>query len=219
MKPSLRHKTILAAAALVGLLALRVGAQEDVEYDVYRGQFRGSELKIAGTSTVHDWEVETKLISGNLMLPKGYTLDIGLAEIPEFEEPAKAEVTITVRSIKSGKKRMDEVMWNAMKLVDFPKVTYAISELKPVNEERESGDPLGFASKGKLSVAGEEKEIEMPVTIKPLEEGGFVVHGEITLKMSDFGISPPAPKVALGLIKTGDEVDIAFDWAIAKIED
>ena len=40
--------------------------------------------------------------------------------------------------------------------------------------------------------------------------------GKAKLKMSQCGVSPPSPKIALGLIKTGDEVTVEFDWFVAK---
>jgi hypothetical protein len=33
--------------------------------------------------------------------------------------------------------------------------------------------------------------------------------------MSQFGVVPPAPKIALGLITTGDEVSVEFNWFVA----
>ena len=38
------------------------------------------------------------------------------------------------------------------------------------------------------------------------------VIGTTALKMTDFGISPPAPDIGLGLIKTGDDVKLTFEW-------
>ena len=34
----------------------------------YKGMFRGSSMKVDGTSTVHDWTIESKLISGSIEL-------------------------------------------------------------------------------------------------------------------------------------------------------
>ena len=39
--------------------------------------------------------------------------------------------------------------------------------------------------------------------------------GSTTVKMTDFGIQPPTPKFAGGLIKTGDDVKITFEWLTA----
>jgi hypothetical protein len=34
--------------------------------------------------------------------------------------------------------------------------------------------------------------------------------------MTDFGIEPPAPKIALGAITTGDDIKFSFEWVVAK---
>ena len=39
----------------------------------------------------------------------------------------------------------------------------------------------------------------MPVTFTPTEKG-MKINGKIQIKMTDYGIDPPAPKIALGLI-------------------
>jgi hypothetical protein len=37
--------------------------------------------------------------------------------------------------------------------------------------------------------------------------------------MTEFGIKPPAPAIGLGLIKTGDDVKITFEWMTARKEE
>jgi hypothetical protein len=49
----------------------------------------------------------------------------------------------------------------------------------------------------------------------PLGNGKLKISGRTFLKMTSFKIDPPAPKLALGLIKTGDDVKIQFDWVVA----
>jgi hypothetical protein len=36
------------------------------------------------------------------------------------------------------------------------------------------------------------------------------------VRMTDFRIEPPAPKIALGVVKTGDEVKLSFEWVVAE---
>jgi hypothetical protein len=55
----------------------------------------------------------------------------------------------------------------------------------------------------------------MQITIAKGEGNKLKVSGKTKLKMSQFGITPPAPKIALGLIKTGDEVSVEFNWFVA----
>jgi hypothetical protein len=40
--------------------------------------------------------------------------------------------------------------------------------------------------------------------------------GTVSVKMTSFGIQPPAPKIALGLISTGDDVKLTFEWLTAR---
>ena len=42
------------------------------------------------------------------------------------------------------------------------------------------------------------------------------INGKIQIKMTDYGIDPPAPKIALGLITVGDEIDLTFEWHTQK---
>ena len=58
--------------------------------------------------------------------------------------------------------------------------------------------------------------ITMPVNVLPLGDKKLKISGSTTVKMTDFKIEPPAPKIALGLIKTGDPVKIIFDWNVAQ---
>jgi hypothetical protein len=55
----------------------------------------------------------------------------------------------------------------------------------------------------------------MQISITKGEGDKLKVSGKTKLKMSQFGIVPPAPKIALGLIRTGDEVSVEFNWFIA----
>jgi hypothetical protein len=53
----------------------------------------------------------------------------------------------------------------------------------------------------------------MPVTIERVENSRLKVVGKTALKMTDFGIKPPAPDIAgISLIRTGDEVKLTFTW-------
>jgi hypothetical protein len=56
----------------------------------------------------------------------------------------------------------------------------------------------------------------MPVTITR-DGDKLKITGTTALKMTDHAIKPPAPAVGLGLIKTGDEVKISFEWVTKKI--
>ncbi len=208
--PSLLPKLTLAAALITSVVTAQAA-----DWKYYASQPVGTKMKVDGTSTVHDWTIETSLVGGAMELPPGFPMDPSVASIPEVKETPKVKILIPVRRLASGKQAMDNVMQQAMNAESEPMIQFNLTELKPNNEGRKAGDPLSFNTKGKLTVSGKTKEIDLPVTFHPQDDGKLKVSGETKVKMSDFGIDPPAPKVALGLIKTGDEVKVSFDWLTA----
>ncbi|HEY6169607.1 MAG TPA: YceI family protein [Verrucomicrobiae bacterium] len=173
----------------------------------------GSKLTMAGTSTIHDWTIESALIGGSLEWDAAFDA----APKPGKVSGAKVETTLLVRSLKSGKSAMDAVMQDAMKAEQNPKITYKLTELMLKDAPRSAADPMQFESKGEITVSGVTKPLAMPVTITR-DGNKLKIHGATPLKMTDHGIKPPAPAVGLGLIKTGDEVKITFDWVTKKAE-
>ncbi len=206
MKLSRSIISLITAATFLTALGLQA--------DTIRYQARpGSKVKLDGTSTMHDWTVQSGIISGFIEFDSNFPLDTSKPST-DLKVTPKVEVTIPVSSIKSDKSLMDEVMHDAMKMKDYPKIEYALKEMKP--KDRKAGDPLQFDTKGDLTIAGVKKEIDMVVTMEPIAPDKLKVTGSKTVKMTDFGIKPPAPAIGLGLIKTGDDVKVTFDWMTAR---
>jgi polyisoprenoid-binding protein YceI len=208
MKPTRFFRPQRLALSLFSLLA---AATLHAEATRYVGA-PGSKLSIAGTSTLHDWTVSSQIISGFMEWESNSPIDPAQATLPALKVTPKVEVTLPVRSIKSDKSLMDNVMHEAMKKEQHPKVEYRLKEMKLKEAARKAGDPIQFDTKGDLTVAGVTKPVAMVVSIDKGADGGLKATGSANVKMSDFGIQPPAPKVALGMIKTGDDVKVTFEW-------
>lgn len=211
----MKIKSLVTSTAAALLVLASAGNAMAAEWSYYASQPVGTKLKVDGTSTVHDWTIETSLVGGAMQLPPGFPLDKSIASIPEVKETPKVKVLIPVRRLASGKQAMDNVMQQAMKAEESPMIQFQLTEFKANNEGRKAGDPLTFDTKGKLTVSGKSKDVDLPVSFDPQADGKIKVTGSTKVKMSDFGIDPPAPKVALGLIKTGDEVTVSFEWLTA----
>ena len=57
----------------------------------------------------------------------------------------------------------------------------------------------------------------MPVTIERLDRTKLKVVGSMPLKMTDFDVTPPAPRIlGMPLIKTGDDIKISVEWLVAQ---
>ena len=87
-----------------------------------------------------------------------------------------------------------------------------------VGAPRKPGDPIKFSTKGDLTVSGKTKEVFMVVSVARAEGDTLKATGTAPVKMSDFGISPPAPKVAAGAIKTSEDINVTFEWNTKKAQ-
>ena len=173
--------------------------------EIFRAKFGNSKLTINGDSSVHKWKVETKVVGGFLQVDSA-----ALAEAGKIE--AKGKVIIPVRQLKSGKKRMDEVMHAAMnekkhKLIDFTLFDLNVNSVKD--------GVANCASNGTIKINGKTKPLIMNISIASKSDQ-LVVRGGANLKMTDFGIKPPSPKLPTGSIVTKDEIKITFEWVVAK---
>jgi len=179
----------------------------------YASQPGGGKVKIAGTSSVHDWTMESPVIGGSIEADAGFpesALKGGAAARP------KVEVFIPVRSFKSYDKKMDEVYMEHMEEAKFKKMEYKLTELKPKSDAPKDGK-CEFDAVGTLTVHGKAKALTMPVTIAKLEGGKQLkVVGSTPLKMSDFEIPPVNPKIGPVQITTGDEVKVSFEWTVVQ---
>ncbi|GAA4829101.1 YceI family protein [Algivirga pacifica] len=160
------------------LSTLQVMGQEEIKRIVLDNQ----EIKIQGTSTLHDWESDCT--------QSQITIAAAFQE-NRFIRFDKIEVSIPVKGIKSGKGLMDKNTYDALKADQYSDITFVYTS------RTEHG------IQGTLTIAG----ISKPIIIKAKQEGN-VFQGSYTFKMSDYGITPPT--VMMGTIKTGDEIKIVY---------
>ena len=210
-------RCLSVSAALLLLCTSAAAATPKLRYTSRPG---GAKVTIEGTSTIHDWVTEGKLIGGFFEVDSSFRTDPLLTSLQDGSaEPPTVEVFIPVTSLRStvlaGREKMDEVMREAMRASEHPRITYKLASLRVKGLVPPSGTPVQFDTKGQLQVAGVTNNIDMEVTMERLDGDRLRFTGTKRLKMTDFKIAPPAPKLALGLIKTGDEVTIKFEWTIA----
>ena len=172
-----------------------------------------SKVRIDGTSTIHDWTVQGTIIGGFVEADPNFAKDPGTVS----KMNPKVEVTIPVRSLKSDQATaMNNVMYEAMKQKEFPKIEYRLKQMTLKSQPSSPAGPYLFDTKGDLTVSGVTRTNEMIVSMVKLADNKLKFTGTNSLKMTDFGIKPPAPALALGMIKTGDDVRISFEWVTAQ---
>lgn len=167
-------------------IALTAGAQD------YKSNQAESSMKVTGTSTLHDWEINVESFTAQATL-KGEALE-------------NARFTAQVKSMKSGTSAMDDNTYKALKNDKHPQITFQSTSV--------TGTGGKLVIKGNLTIAGSTKPITMNATLDKANEKSMTVKGKYTFKMSQFGIDPP--KAMLGTIRTGDEVTIDYKMVLHK---
>lgn len=200
--------SLLSAVALLFVWPLHA---QDVAR--YQAQPSGSKMKIEGDSTLHTWTVESPIVGGYMELDPAFVADPQKAKPGKIS--AKVQVTVPVRQLKSGKKSMDDVMHDALKVQQHPRIEYRLTDLALQETPKGADAPIKCDSKGELAVAGVTNQIVMPVTLTRVEQSKLKASGSIPLKMTSFGIKPPG---LLGVVNAKDDIKVSFEWLTAPPE-
>jgi polyisoprenoid-binding protein YceI len=155
-----------------------------------------SQIYIHGTSTIHDWTSEVKDINGKTKI--------------EFDENLKSisslEFKVKVESIKSGKSKMDELTYEALKNEKNPYVYFQLNNIQKI-----SGNKI--TANGNVTIAGVKKAIQVNGTIIK-ENKDLIIFGTKKINMKDFGIEPPT--AMFGTIVVGEEVEVEFNLVLKQ---
>ena len=158
-------------------------------------------MSIQGTSTLHEWTMQSAKISGQINAP---TPD-------NWNAPAKAVVTIPVTSIKSEHAKMDKLMAEALKADKNPEIRYEMISATPAQA---TANAFVLKTQGKLTIAGVTRDIAFDVQGSRNADGRYTLAGQAPIKMTQFGIKPPT--AMMGTIRTGDDVKVTFKWVVEK---
>ena len=160
---------------------------------------RGSLIRIEGTSTLHDWKMEGTTIDGRITAPS-----LSLWK----NDASDVSVAIPVKSIKSEHAKMDKLMAEALKADTNPAIRYQLTSAALV----QLNPTIQLDTRGKLTIAGVTRDVAMQVNGTLEADGGYVLTGQIPIRMSDYGIKPPT--AMMGTIRTGNDVKVTFRWAV-----
>ncbi|HYS54368.1 MAG TPA: YceI family protein [Thermoanaerobaculia bacterium] len=172
-----------------------------------------STVRITGTSTLHEWAMEGTTINGGIEIAPEIASDPTDANSWKSNEPLQVSVTIPVSTLKSDHDRMTNIMRDAMKAAKYPDIRYQLIEADPPEGR---SDHFTIKTKGKLTISGVTRDIEMNVVATRDAGDRFTLAGEAPIRMTDFGITPPI--TMLGALKTGDQVKVAFRWIVDRVQ-
>ncbi len=160
-----------------------------------------SKLTIKGTSSLHDWTMEAH--------------DPACTSFFETENSVLKKVnqvafSCRVEKILSGESSiMDSKAKEALKVKSFPVITFKFASLNDIKSL--AGNHFEGKITGTLSMAGKAKSVTIPFSGN-MVGNKVLIKGNVPIKMSDFGITPPT--AMLGALKTGDNLvlDYSFEF-------
>ena len=144
-------------------------------------------------STLHDFSGVTSKVEGEL------TVNLSAAA-----DRPKAKITADAASLDTGLAGRDEDMRKTLavethKSIEFEWTSFEVTELDAAAMK------LAGKAKGKLTIRGKTREIEMPVQVSVDAARRVAIEGECTIQMKDFEVEPPSQ---LGMIKVDDELKL-----------
>ncbi len=161
-----------------------------------------SNLKVEGTSNVHDWELDAKEQQGKLVVE---IADGQLVKISQLEFTVKAE------SLKSGKSGMDKNTYKALNTDKHKQITYKMTKVN--NIDCVTTGNCKVTTSGTLTIAGNSRPIDITFDAKVTGDK-ITFTGNKAIKMSEYKVDPPT--AMFGTITTGDQVTIKFTSTFNK---
>jgi polyisoprenoid-binding protein YceI len=167
-----------------------------VQFNVYaQDRFIVSEeskVVVKGTSSLHDWETNVTEING------GGVFALGANSI---ESANNFHLSIPVKSMESGKRGMDNKIYEALKANKSPKIEFQFKNIS----QQSSGK---ITVNGKMTVAGKAKDVQL-TSDYVIDNGNIIVKGVHSMKMTEFDIDPPT--AMLGAVRAGDQIQIEYN--------
>ena len=149
-----------------------------------------SEMKISGSSSLHDWDMSSNSAKGEGQF---------VMEGSQFKGIKNLKIQMEAESLKSGTKGLDN---NAYKALDTKKHKDVIFNLKEI-----TGSGNSYQVKGDFTIAGVTKPASFP--IKMVQSGDrLTFEGSYATKLTHFSIEPPT--ALMGTVKTRDDITISF---------
>lgn len=204
----------LALLLLLFLCRVSLGAEYTVRYEPAPGESR---VQLLGTSNLHDWTIKGTVIEGYVDVNETCRLNPKVQELSGLDRvmaSVKTHVEIPIPSLKSGHAGMDKNTYKALKSEQYPRIIYNLEKISIRSQPQPPRMTATFDTTGRLFVAGATRTIPMTVTAEPRDDRQFQVSGEITIRMTDFGIRPPT--ALFGTLKTGDQLTIQFTWVLDR---
>lgn len=164
-----------------------------------------SKLHIKGTSNVTDFTCKCAEAFPRLQMtivPKGSKTSFD-----------KTALSIRAKKLDCGNKAMNKDMYETMKADEYPNIAIELleSEVSALND-----DWASLQASANITIAGVTRKESFSIQAKKTDALQYRFKSAKSLKMSDYGMTPPRPM--FGLIKVKDLIILDLDLNVSILE-
>jgi polyisoprenoid-binding protein YceI len=163
-----------------------------------------STLKVDGTSTMHDWSMQSSAVQGTV------AVDLQGGKINSIKQ---ANLKLAAESLKSGKDAMDKNAYKALNTGKHKDISFVLNSIKSL--EQLNGTTRIIAL-GTITIAGKSKAETIELMGKT-DKGVISLQGSKAIRMSEYGVEPPS--FMFGSVTTGDAVTIHFNIQLTSSQE
>jgi polyisoprenoid-binding protein YceI len=193
-------RALLTAAAAVSLFlftAPLTGASAPLAIDSAR-------ITISGTSNIHAYTASTTTVR---------ITRAELAAVPDGGDVwahaltpggvAGFEVAVPAATLTSPREGLDANMHKALRTAEYPDIRFRLLRFEPG-----TGPAGSLRGVGVLKIAGVAREVAFDITTER-KGASLRVKGQLSLLMTDFGVTPPV--ALMGMLKTDPKVIVTIE--------
>lgn len=196
MKQQLKNKKVISSIFLSVVMAV---ASLTVSQQILAQSYtvRSYDMKISGTSNVHDWTMKANNATCNAQ----FDLKTG-----QLSSLTGLDFTVPVKGLKSNSDIMDGRTHTTLKADKHTKINFKLTSAVVTPQKNNN---YQIKATGNLTIAGVTKEVILLANGVLNNQNLITVTGSKKIKMSEWQIKPPS--YMLGAMKVGDEVTIDFN--------
>jgi hypothetical protein len=177
----------------------------------------GSEVRVDGDSSLHKWTVRGRQIDGTIDFQVNVPQNAPAQQIVDAivaNPRVVAKASLPAKTLKSTKndKGMDDKMYGALNVKQFPTMSYELTDVTGVR--RESPTRFVIDTKGKMTVSGTTCTLAVPMNVDLTSDRTMMITTQFGTKMTDFNVKPP--EALGGMIKSFDRVAVTVKWSVAR---
>ena len=192
------HLIRILLVALSGLGAL---TSSSAAAPAFEGRWASAEFRatVAGTSTLHDWSVESTSAVGEI----------------DTTNPAaiRGSLRLAAKSLVNESDGLNSRMYAALKSEAYPQIKFEALAVDRPADPMVPGVAQTWSVRGSLILSGATRELTLVTRTTLRPDGTLLLEMETPLKMTDFGIKPPT---FMGMVRTGDPVTIKIRWLLNR---